>query len=98
MLLDRAHIGHFHHYIKFCGTALVCIHAQNPQHLLAKPKASVMDYHSGFQGDDTVYWGAYGKYVEVLLAFSEWGRNARHCTMLRIVSHNAKVSCIQEDL
>ena len=30
-----------------------------------------MAYRNGFQGDDTVYWGAFGKYVKVLLVFNE---------------------------
>ena len=62
-LLDRADIEHCHDYITFCGTPLVCIHAQNPQHLHIKSKTSVTAYRYGFQGDDTVYWGAFGKYM-----------------------------------
>ena len=68
-LLDRADREHCH-YIT-CGTPLVCIHAQNPPHLHIKSKTSVTAYRNGFQGDDTVYWGAFGKYVEVLLVFNE---------------------------
>ena len=70
-LLYRGDIGHCRYYITFCWTPLVCIHGQNPQYLHIKSKASVMAYCNGFQGDDTVYWGAFEKYVEVLLVFNE---------------------------